>query len=177
MIYAIKFKPFRKAALALCIIGFAGLATVSPVRGDVIGPACVINGNTLSINGKRLHNRCVGGTTVRLFGIVSPEIDQLCDAPGGRKWFCGRASAAILLEAVKGRILKCRGNSKDKNKRLLAICFLEGKNLNELLVLNGWALAYKRHSEIYLKAESHAAERRKGLWQVTKNAKFEWRNR
>lgn len=166
----------RSYLFGAILVGMAGIATL-PAHADVVGPACVVDGNTMQINGQRRHNRCVGGTAVRLFGIVSPDLDQMCDAPGGRKWYCGKASAAILLEAVKGRTLKCQGNSRDRRKRLLVVCYVEGKSLNELLVRNGWALAYRPHSERYLEAEERAAVERKGLWQATKNPAFEWRNR
>ncbi len=40
-----------------------------PAHAHVSGPACVTDGDTLLVNGKRRHTRCVGGTRVRLFGI------------------------------------------------------------------------------------------------------------
>ena len=39
-----------------------------PANADVSGPACVTDGDTLVVNGKRERTRCVGGTRVRLFG-------------------------------------------------------------------------------------------------------------
>jgi endonuclease YncB( thermonuclease family) len=162
---------------AMIGIALIVLATPHESIADVIGPACVVDGNIMKINGKRVHKRCIGGTEVRLFGTIAPNLDQLCDAQDGRKWYCGRASATVLLEAVKGRILNCRGNSKDKDKRLLAVCYLDENNLNKLLVRNGWALAYRRHSESFLKLEKKAAADRKGLWQAMENATFKWRDR
>ncbi len=43
-----------------------------PAHADVSGPACVTDGDTLVVNGKRQRTRCVGGTRVRLFGIDAP---------------------------------------------------------------------------------------------------------
>ena len=43
-----------------------------PAHADVSGPACVTDGDTLVVNGKRQRMRCVGGTRVRLFGIDAP---------------------------------------------------------------------------------------------------------
>ncbi len=44
-----------------------------PAHADVSGPACVTDGDTLVVNGKRKRTRCVGGTRVRLFGIDAPD--------------------------------------------------------------------------------------------------------
>lgn len=150
---------------------------VPSARADVEGPACVIDGNTLAINGKRSHRRCVGGVKVRLYGIVAPGLDQMCGAQGGRKWYCGRASATILLEAVKNKTLVCKGRTKDNKNRLMAICFLDGEDLNRKLVRNGWALAYLRYTAKYEEDEKLAMWNRKGLWQASTGAVFEWRDR
>ena len=42
----------------------AALVTVLafPAHADVSGPACVTDGDTLVVNGKRQRTRCVGGT-------------------------------------------------------------------------------------------------------------------
>ncbi len=39
-----------------------------PAHADVSGPACVTDGDTLVVNGKRQHTRCVGGN--RLMAVV-----------------------------------------------------------------------------------------------------------
>ncbi len=57
-------KPITAAAL-LAMLAF-------PAHADVSGPACVSDGDTLVVNGKRQRTRCVGGTRVRLFGIDAP---------------------------------------------------------------------------------------------------------
>ena len=86
-----------------------------PAHADVSGPACVTDGDTLVVNGKRQRTRCVGGTRVRLFGIDAPELKQKCKAPGGRDFLCGRAAASFLLEHVtapgtqQSRGLECHG--------------------------------------------------------------------
>ncbi len=112
-----------------------------PAHADDSGPACVTDGDTLVVNGKRQRARCVGGTRVRLFGIDAPELKQTCKHPGGRDFLCGRAAASFLLEHVRGRAVECRGNSVDRYGRLIAVCFIDGKDLNALMVAEGWALA------------------------------------
>ncbi len=81
-------KPITAAAL-LVMLTF-------PAHADVSGPACVTDGDTLVVNGKRQRMRCVGGTRVRLFGIDAPELKQRCKHPSGRDFLCGRAAASRL---------------------------------------------------------------------------------
>ncbi len=121
-----------------------------PAHADVSGPACVTDGDTLVVNGKRERNRCVGGTRVTLFGIDAPELRQRCKHPSGRDFLCGRAAAAFLLEHVRGDTVKCRGNTVDRYGRLIAICFIDGKDLNAMMVGEGWALAYRDYSDKYV---------------------------
>ncbi len=70
-----------------------------PAHADVSGPACVTDGDTLVVNGKRQRTRCVGGTRIRLFGIDAPELKQRCRHANGRDFLCGSAAAAFLLVA------------------------------------------------------------------------------
>lgn len=161
-----------------CIVGvILVLASIPQASAGASGPACVIDGNTLMVNGRRWYGKCTGGTEVRLFGIIAPDLSQLCDAPGGRKWQCGRASATMLLEAVKTKDVTCKGASTDADGRLMADCHVEGQDLNRKMVRDGWALAYPRHSMKYLPDERIAKQNHKGLWQASQRDDFPWRNR
>ena len=146
-----------------------------PAYADVSGPACVTDGDTLVVNGKRQRTRCVGGTRVRLFGIDAPELKQKCKHPSGRDFLCGRAAASFLLEHVRGRAVECRGNSEDRYGRLIAVCFVGGKDLNALMVGEGWALAYRDYSEKYVPQENAAREARRGIWAMRFVPPWEWR--
>ncbi len=53
-------KPITAAAL-LAMLAF-------PAHADVTGPACVTDGDTLVVNGKRERTRCVGGTPTLVAG-------------------------------------------------------------------------------------------------------------
>ena len=147
----------------------------SPAHADVYGPACVTDGDTLVVNGKRQRTRCVGGTRVRLFGIDAPELKQRCKHPSGRDFLCGRAAASFLLEHVRGRAVECRGNSEDRYGRLIAVCFVGGKDLNAMMVGEGWALAYRDYSEKYVPQENVARKASKGIWAMQFVPPWEWR--
>lgn len=152
------------------------LANTPQAYADVSGPVCVIDGNLLMVNGKRWSGKCINGTEVRLFGIIAPDLTQLCDAPGGRKWQCGRASAAMLLDTVKSEKVTCDGSSTDAEGRLMAVCRVRGEEINRKMVQDGWALAYPRHSTKYVVDEKIAKQADKGLWQAARSEGFEWRN-
>ncbi len=146
-----------------------------PAHADVSGPACVTDGDTLVVNGKRQRTRCVGGTRVRLFGIDALELKQKCTAPGGGDFLCGRAAAAFLLEHVRDRTVECKGNSEDRYGRLIAVCFVGGKDLNAMMVGEGWALAYRDYSNKYVPQENAAREARRGIWAMEFVPPWEWR--
>ena len=160
-----------------CIIATLVAVLALPAHADVSGPECVTDGDTLVVNGKRQRTRCVGGTRVRLFGIDAPELKQKCRHPSGREFLCGRAAASFLLEYVRGRAVECKGNSVDRYGRLIAVCFVGGKDLNALMVGEGWALAYRDYSEKYVPQENAAREARKGVWAMEFVPPWEWRGK
>ena len=168
---------YHPAMTALKWIAAAALVALLafPAHADVSGPACVTDGDTLVVNGKRQRTRCVGGTRVRLFGIDAPELKQRCKHANGRDFLCGRAAASFLLEHVRGRAVECRGNSEDRYGRLIAICFVGSKDLNAMMVGEGWALAYRGYSEKYVPQENAARGASKGIWAMRFVPPWEWR--
>ena len=148
----------------LALLAFLSLQPTES-RADESGPACVVDGKTLVINGKRLRMSCRGGVEFTLNGIVTPPLDQLCDVADGRKWYCGRASATMLLEYVKDRTVDCLGDRETKNGPLVGICFVNGESVNGKMVREGWALADRNRGKAYIDLENKAHAERKGLWQ------------
>jgi hypothetical protein len=47
---------------------------------------------------------------------------------------------------------------------LLAVCSLDGADLNEEMVANGWAIAFRRYSDRYVADEARARAGKLGLW-------------
>jgi endonuclease YncB( thermonuclease family) len=110
-------------------------ALARPSSADVAGPASVIDGDTLVVAGER----------IRLEGIDAPELRQDCTAYG-QQWACGRTSPEWLKEYLHGRQVECVGHARDRYRRLLAVCYVGGEDLNERLVREGWALNFRRYS-------------------------------
>ena len=141
-------------------------APASPLRTQNI-----IRGVTSVIDGDTIH---IGETRIRLHGIDAPESRQTCIAEGG-VWVCGQMATQALVNAIKGQEVKCRGNKRDRYKRLLAVCYVGDINLNAMMVSNGWALAYRKYSRDFIDIEAVAEKSRLGLWRGDFVKPWEWR--
>jgi endonuclease YncB( thermonuclease family) len=60
-------------------------------------------------------------------------------------------------------------------RRLLAVCYVGGEDLNERIVREGWALDFRRYSTDYLRAESEAKRAGAGIWRGQFTPPWEWR--
>jgi endonuclease YncB( thermonuclease family) len=90
----------------------------------------------------------VDGVKIRLAGIDAPETDQLCMGREATRWTCSIDARDRLSEHIHGRSIDCTTNGKDRLDRTLAVCSVEGQELNAWLVREGWALAYIRYSSL-----------------------------
>ncbi len=128
------------------------------------GTATVVDGDSLEVAGQR----------IRLFGIDAPEASQTCDREG-QAWACGLASADRLRSLVGGDKVVCNGNEVDQYGRLLAICTVAGVDLNQMMVADGWATAFRRYSEAYSADETRARAGKLGLWSSSFEAPGDYR--
>jgi endonuclease YncB( thermonuclease family) len=125
----------------------------------------VVDGDTVEIHGKR----------IRLFGIDAVESGQRCQRDG-KPWLCGRDSALALADKIGERPITCSGNRFDRYRRLVARCSLDGEDLGGWMVENGWAVAFRKYSELYVKREARARGKRVGLWSGEFEMPWEWRS-
>jgi endonuclease YncB( thermonuclease family) len=145
------------------ILTCALLASPAAAR-TLSGTATVVDGDSLEIAGQR----------VRLFGIDAPEARQSCDRDG-QAWPCGAASTERLRSLIGSERVACTGDEFDQYGRLLAVCSLAGMNLNQAMVADGWATAYRRYSEAYVVDEGRARAARLGLWSSSFEAPGDYR--
>ena len=66
---------------------------------------------------------------------------------------------------------------RDQYKRLIAVCYVGPFNINDQMVVDGWAMAYRKYSTDYVRAETFAKSRREGLWRGEFVEPWEWRRR
>ncbi len=132
-----------------------GSALPPPEAQTIIGRATVVDGDTIKIRDK----------SIRLFGVDALESGQHCVADGKRQR-CAQRAALALADKIGARNVACEKVDRDRYGRIVGVCHAGGVNLNAWLVAEGWALAYRRYSRLYVEAEQIARFARKGIWRT-----------
>lgn len=101
------------------------LLALGCLPGIVAGPAQVVDGDTLTI----------GRTAIRLAGLDAEELSE----PNGPR------AAALLAQLTAGRIVSCHPLGTSYH-RLVADCFVEGRDLAAAMVAAGAALDCAHYS-------------------------------
>ncbi len=133
---------------------------------DLSGVASVIDADTIEVHGQR----------IRLNGIDVPESDRVC-LRAGERYPCGRLAALALDELINRRPVICRVTGRDRYRRALATCGVAGIEINDWLVRNGHAIAYRKYSEDYIGSEDEAHNARRGIWVGEFDAPWDWPRR
>ena len=115
----------------------------------------VVDGDSLFIDNQE----------IRLSGIDAPEYKQECFDKNQKSYKCGVMAKKFLEQLVKKGNISCSHLTKDKYKRFVSVCYSGKTNLNEEMVRQGWAVAYKRYTHAYDEAEKFAQENKLGIWQ------------
>ena len=146
------------------------------IAEEISGIPKVVDGDTIHINNYKF----------RLEGIDAPEMRQQCKKESLKISFligftfykdysCGRFSKEKLITKINTSEIKCISSSKDRYKRYIATCFKGKTNLNQWMVRNGFAIAYRRYSKKYVPDEAFAKENKLGLWQGKFMEPEKWR--
>jgi len=140
----------------------------------ISGKAKVIDGDTIKIDEKK----------IRLFGIDAPEKEQICKKiylsflifNFQKDYKCGEKATLALLNKLKDKKVKCIiKENKDRYKRNIGICYIKNQDINEWLVNNGYAIAYKKYSKKYVLNEQYAKKNKLGIWKGTFVEPEKWR--
>ncbi|UWR24213.1 thermonuclease family protein [Sulfitobacter sp. S190] len=126
----------------------------APVSTDTVsGPARVIDGDTLDVD----------GTRIRLHAIDAPENDQTCRTEQGVQWGCGAWVTDAVRARLQGDEIRCNLMERDRYGRHVARCNLDGDDIGAWLVGEGLAFAYVRYGDDYAALERDAARLDRGL--------------
>lgn len=126
----------------------------------IIGHPNVLKGDTIIIDNEKL----------RLYGIDSPELDQICEGK-----HVGEQAKTYLIKLIGKNKVKCRSREVDKHGIKFAICNLleldiqtgienEGNELNRLMVKSGYAFNYDFYTNSYKQEEKQAMNHHLPVW-------------
>lgn len=147
---------------------FLAVLAASPAVAaePIMGRASVIDGDTIDIH----------GTRIRLEGIDAPESRQRCTGRVSRVEIrCGQRAAFHLADMLARHVVTCTESGRDRYKRVLARCEVDGKDVGAEMVRAGWALAYTRYSREYEPQEADARAAGVGIWSTEFVAPWDWR--
>jgi endonuclease YncB( thermonuclease family) len=155
--------------LAACYSAIEVATTGSSTRpaSQIVGIARVLDGDTIDLNGER----------IRLRGIDAAEDGQRCGLPGGGTWDCAGAATARLQALTAGRTTTCDPIERDRYGRIVAVCRVADTDVQEVLMREGLAWAYRQYSRSYVTAEEAARADGIGIWQGPAEPPWEWRRR
>ena len=140
---------------------------------EILGFRKLVDGATIHIKSYK----------IRLEGIDAPEMKQKCKKPYlqimffnfQKDYYCGQISKEKLIKKIGSKQVKCILLGKDRYKRYLAKCLIGTINLNRWMVRNGYAIAYRKYSKIYVLDENFAKDEKLGLWSGTFIKPEKWR--
>jgi endonuclease YncB( thermonuclease family) len=141
----------------------------SPGVPSFQGSARALDGDTLDVTTSN------GTIRVRLEGIDAPEGGQRCNLRWLGTWDCGKAASLALAQLVRDRVVTCDNRGLDKYGRTLAVCFVDGRDVNAEMVRAGLAWAFIKYSTLYTAQESAAKTARLGVWQASTMTPWDWR--
>ena len=123
------------------------------------GKARIIDGDTIEINKEK----------IRFGGINSPERNE-----SGY-----RLAKDKLTEKIANNIITCvREKNKDKYRRTVAECFINGESLSSFMVKKGYACDYIYYSKgKYAKEQKYAKANKLGIWKMKYNTSWEYKCR
>lgn len=140
-------------------------APAATADGAIVGTASVIDADTLDIRSER----------IRLVGVDAPESGQKCEDATGALVRCGSIAANALDAWINRNPVTCVSEGKDRYQRVLGKCSVRGQSVQDWLVRNGHAVAYRQYSTEFVPAELAAREAKAGIWAGEFVMPSEWR--
>lgn len=133
--------------------------------GTISGPATVIDGDTIEVQGTRIH----------LYGIDAPETAQSCETASGLEYRCGREAEQALRARIAGSVVTCERREGGGAGRVAGVCHVHGEDLSAWMAAQGHALASRHVTASYVRQEGQAWATRRGIWAGTFEKPADWR--
>ena len=147
----------------------SGLVLVVCLAASAPLPASEFRGTATPADGDSIR---IAGRTMDLSGIDAPELLQYC-REGTMSYPCGRRATEFLASLVQGAEVSCR-RVKARHSADKARCKVRGKDISEILVRSGHAIAV---GPSYSRAEYAARGARAGIWAGYFMRPEQWRRR
>tara|TARA_B100000900_G_scaffold191840_1_gene162379 strand:- start:159 stop:638 length:480 start_codon:yes stop_codon:yes gene_type:complete len=147
--------------ISICLIFF--FLTYLDVKSSELK---IVDGDTIHLNGEK----------IRFSGIDTPEIKQKC-TKNNEVIMCGIQAKELLINKIKNNKINCVREGKDQYKRTLAECFVNDLSLSSYLVKSGYAFAYRKYSNKFIKDEDFAKSNQLGMWSMNFEYPWDWRKK
>jgi len=138
-----------------------------PIRNEQGTVVKVIDGDTVHVitaNKTKLK--------IRLYGIDAPETPKINRKTGvvskqGQPY--GEEAYEVLKDKTFGKKVRIEIMDIDRYKRMVAVLRIGNRNINQEMVIEGWAWAYRQYldrpyASEYIRAEETARAKKLGLW-------------
>ena len=146
-------RSFTAAMLAAVLLSSPAYAEPTMISGVPV----ITDGDTIRI----------GDTKIRIEGMDAPERDQLCADENFQNYPCGTKATEAMREIVGGKSVDCTISGLDRYGRSLGTCTVDGLDIGQEMVRDGWALAFVRYSKRYVEHEAAARTVKAGMWAGT----------
>ncbi len=175
--FKLSFRATLVLAAACCVAAapavIAQVPTVAPEvdEKEMVGNARIVDTDILEVNGQRFQ----------LFGIDAMEQEQSCFL-NGKPWSCGavayREMEKILFDE-RGPVTCTPRQDPNPQRRGMpwGTCAINGKDIAELMVRRGMAIAVRDQTMDYVAAEKAADTAGVGVWQGPFIPPWEYRQR
>ena len=131
----------------------------------ISGNPRIIDGDTIKMN----------GISIRLHGIDTPEKKQKCKDINNKFYDCGEMATRRLESIIGSNLVECKKKDKDRYQRIIGECFVNGENVNALMVKEGMGIAYRYYSNDYIEEEEFAKINKRGIWSGQFIEPYQWR--
>ena len=152
--------------ISLFLPGTIAAAKPRHEQPSVVGPATVIDGDTIIVQGQH----------IRLWGMDAPEEGKTCTRRDGTVVNIHDTALVALTEVIGISPVRCEYRMTDRRGRPVHICSVNGGDLGGALVAQGRARDWPYFSNGYYAAQdAEAKAAHRGIWGMTCDDPFSGR--